>query len=233
MSIHTKKRAVYFSSLLAAIFLILSTSTASAAMLTYQFSKLTNNNAEDLSSQLSISMWDASQANAQFGTSLSTNDILFTVHNEANISSNIAEVFFDDGGLLAGPSTVINNLGGYTNFSGGGAKPGNLPGRNLADNPFDATNELSADANPGPPRNGVNSADDILGIVLGLGSYLDFDAVAQAIQAEELRFGLHVRSIGARDGSDSYISVNPVPLPAAVWLFGSALLVLLGLRRRK
>ena len=62
----TKRLYHHFSYLLIAAVLMLSASTASAAMITYQFSKLTNNNVEDLSGQLSITMWDASMANTQF-----------------------------------------------------------------------------------------------------------------------------------------------------------------------
>ena len=161
-------------------------------------------------------------------------EILFTVQNNVGIASNVTEVYFDDG--LLGPSSVINTLGGsgFTNFDGGGAAPPNLPGGNTASPPFVATQEFSADVanGPGGQSRGVNASDDILGIVLGVGGLVDFDGVAAAVESGDLRFGLHVQSIGEVGGSDSYINVNPVPLPAAVWLFGSALLGLLGLRRR-
>lgn len=206
------------------LLLALVSGNVSAASMTYGFIKVTNNNVEDLSDQLSITIWDESEANSQFGLSLS-NEVLFTVENDVGVSSNIAEVYFDDG--LLGPSVVQNSLGGFTNFSGGGASPGNLPGGNTIG--FNATSEFSADVNPGPPNNGVNDSADTLGIVLGLGSFADFNAIITAVKSGDLRFGYHVRSIGVADGSDSYASV--VPVPAAVWLFGSAL-ALLGWYRR-
>ncbi|HEB28542.1 MAG TPA: VPLPA-CTERM sorting domain-containing protein [Porticoccus sp.] len=68
--------------------------------------------------------------------------------------------------------------------------------------------------------------------MLGLGSFSDFDAVAAAVTAGELRFGLHLRTIGQAGDSDSYINTSPVPIPAAAWLFGSALIGLVGIRRK-
>jgi hypothetical protein len=202
---------------------------ASASMATYGFYKLTNNNAEDISSQLSITLWDSAGANTAFGTSLAASEVLFTVQNNVGTASNIAEVYFDDG--LLGPSVVINSLGGYTAFTGGGATPGNLPAGNTATPAFVATQEFSADVDPGNPSKGVNASNDILGIVLGLGGFADFDAVTAAVASGDLRFGLHVRSIGVAGGSDSY--VNTVPVPAAAWLFGSALIGLAGLGRKR
>lgn len=219
------------SSWLVAAAMLLGSSYASAASITYGFYKLTNTNVENLSSQLSITVWDAIGANAQFGTSLLSSQILFTVQNSVGVASNIAEVYFDDG--LLGPSVVLNSLGGFTNFSGGGANPANLPAGNTATPAFVATQLFSADVNPGPPPNGVNASNDILGIRLGLGSFADFNAVTAAVANGSLRFGLHVRSIGVAGGSDSYINTTVVPVPAAAWLFGSALLGLAGLKRKR
>ena len=209
--------------------LLLGSNYASANSVTYDFYKLTNNNVEDLSGQLSITLWDAAMANSEFSLALGGDKVLFSVENDVGIASNIAEVYFDDG--LLGPSTVENSLGGFTNFSGGGANPGDLPGGNTASPPFVATQTFSADAS-GNPVNGVNASGDILGIVLGLGSFADFDAVAAAVASGDLRFGLHVRSIGAAGGSDGYVNLNPVPVPAAVWLFGTALIGFIGISRR-
>ncbi|MFK7795346.1 MAG: hypothetical protein AB8B89_08360 [Gammaproteobacteria bacterium] len=205
-------------------------SQAHSAMVSYGFEKITNNNVEDLTNQLSITVWDATEANSEFMLMLNANQVLFTVGNDVGIASNIAEVYFDDGGSLLGPSSVLNSLAGVTNFSGGGANPGNLPsGNNVG---FSATATLSADVNPGPPANGVNESIDILGITLGLGSFADFNAVVSAINSGDLRFGYHVRSIGTAGGSDSYVS-TVVPIPAAIWLFGSAILGLISFNRRQ
>lgn len=200
----------------------------SAAMVTYGFEKVTSNNVEDISGQLSISIWDAAEANSTFSLSLSASEVLFTVKNDVGVTSNVAEVYIDDG--LLGPSVVANSLGGFTNFSGGGASPGNLPGG--AGVGFNATTLFSADVNPGPPNNGVNQSNDILGVILGLGSFADFNAIVAAVDSGDLQFGYHVRSVGVAGGSDSYVS-TVVPLPAAAWLFGSALIGLTGIKRKK
>ena len=199
-------------------------------MVSYGFEKITNNNTEDLSSQLSITIWDAAEANSTFSLSLSASEVLFTVENDVGVASNIAEIYIDDG--LLGPSVVVNSLGGFTNFSGGGAAPSNLPGG--AGIGFNATTLFSADVNPGPPPNGVNESIDILGITLGLGSFADFNAIIAAVESGDLRFGYHVRSIGTAGGSDSYASVpSAVPVPAGMWLFCSALLGLAGIKRKR
>jgi hypothetical protein len=193
----------------AGLALLFAAFNASASSVTYDFVKLTNNNVEDISGQLSITLWDSSGANSTYGAAgtntlggdLSASDVLFTVENNVGISSNVAEVYFDDG--LLGPSVVRNSLGGFTDFSGGGANPGNLPGGNNANPDFVATQDFSADVDEGNPSHGINASGDILGIVLGLGSFADFAAVAAAVDSGALRFGLHIRSIGVADESDS------------------------------
>jgi hypothetical protein len=219
--------------------LLLAATHASAADITYNFSRITNNSATDVASQLSITLWDADGANSAFGENTVANGaILFTVKNAVGIRSSVSEVYFDDGdgnGRLAGPSTVINNLGGTTKFTGGSASPSNLPGGNLASPAFIATQTFSVDSTPGNPDNGVNASADILGIVLGVGSLVDFNGVAAAVADGSLRFGLHVRDLGvnAKGESISDSFVNEVPLPAAAWLFGSALLGFAGITRRR
>jgi len=234
----TKFRALVAGAAIA----LLTALPASAGMITYTFSNLTNNQpGDDLSGQLAITLWSYDMANqAAIDNSwnnyvvLNSSQVLFTVTNNVGISSNIAEVYFDDG--LLGPSQIMNSLTGFTNFTGGGADPGNLPGGSLADPVFQASVSFSADVNPGPPSNGVNDAGDTLGIYLGLGTYADFDAVVAAVMSGDLRFGLHVRTIGSLGGGDSYISPadgpSPpdgppgVPVPGTLLLLGLGLLLL-------
>jgi len=224
---------------IAGLVILLAAFNASAASMAYGFIRVTTNNVEDLSGQLSITLWDSSEANSTFGatlgTALTATQVLFTIENDVGISSNVSEVYFDDG--LLGPSVIHNSLGGTTNFTGGGASPGNLPSGNTVSPPFVATEIFSADAQ-GNPSKGVDASLDILGIVLGLGGYADFAAVLAAVDTGDLRFGLHIRSIGEEGGSDSYVSntggssIPAVPLPAAVWLFGSVLLGFGALKRK-
>ena len=210
--------------------LLMLSSVTSAAMVTFGFEKITNNNVEDLSSQLSLTLWDSTEANSSFSLSLASNEILITVQNSVGIASNVSEVYIDDG-LLMQPPQVLNSLSGFTSFSSGpsGTSPGNLPGGNSIG--FQATDLFSADVDPGPPSRGVDQSVDILGLVYGLGSFPDFNAVVDAVNTGSMRFGYHVRSIGVAGGSDSYASV--IPIPGALWLFASSAALLIGARRIK
>ena len=77
----------------------------------------------------------------------------------------------------------------------------------------------------------------LLDVVFSLsGTFAD---LISALNTGELRLGLHVRSIdfgvtgptGSTGSSESYVST--VPLPAAVWMLGSALIGLIGFSRRQ
>ncbi|HQG49608.1 MAG TPA: hypothetical protein PK373_11010 [Sedimentisphaerales bacterium] len=59
---------------------------------TFGFYKLTNNNVENLSSQLSVVVSDAG-----------SNQVLFKFFNNVGIASSITDVYFDDGTLLESP----------------------------------------------------------------------------------------------------------------------------------
>ncbi len=61
--------------------------------------------------------------------------------------------------------------------------------------------------------------------------FYDADAIASANQAE-VALGIHDPAVGWK-ALISVQDVAPVPLPAAAWLFGSALIGLLGLGRRR
>jgi len=222
-------------------------------MLDLSFHNITNTNNDNIESQLGASVYDQDQALIDFSSTSaeniekisameSNNEVLFTFTNTADISSNLSEVYFDDGTIFS-QTSILNSLGGYTNFSDGGkngVNPGNLPGGDTISPIFEATADFGADTQ-GNAINGVNSSSDILGIIIKLQSGLGFSALQQSLVDGTLRLGLHVRSIGIAGGSDSFIN-NPfdadldpslVPIPAAMWLFGPALLALPGVIRRK
>ena len=48
-----------------------------------------------------------------------------------------------------------------------------------------------------------------------------------------LRIGIHLQGIGENGGSESLVNGPVVPVPAAAWLFGSALIGLAGLKRKQ
>jgi hypothetical protein len=208
---------------------------ASASSTTFNFAVVEENNGPNLGDQLSVTVWDAAQANAEYGLNLGANEVLFAFANDVGLASSISEIYFDDG--LLGPNAVHNDLGGAdtTAFEldadiPQGTTPGNLPGGQTLTPAFESTPGLSADAT-GNPENGVDASGEIVGISFEYGDLNDYAGVISAIWGESLRIGLHVVGIGDGEISQSY--VNAVPIPAAAWLFGSALAGLLALGRRK
>lgn len=186
---------------------------------TLSFDCITGNVAGDCAigeAQLSVDVTDAGSGQA-----------LFTFYNSGANPSSIADVYFDDGTLLGIAS--IDNSDPGVDFALLAA-PGNLPGANNASPPFVTTTGFSADSNPPVQQNGVNPGES-LGITFNLQSGGSFADVLTELANGDLRIGIHVQGY-ATGGSESFVN-NPVPVPAAVWLFGSGLLGLVGVARRK
>ncbi len=202
---------------------------AQAASFTYtNFSKLTNNNTENLTSQLGVGVTDTSGA---YGVNLAANQVLFTFTNNVGIASNIAEVYIDDDSSSIGSAASLHNsLGGFTAFTLGSVNPGNLPSGNNAN--FFANVALSADTVSGGPANGINQSADILGIVYNLNSGKTIADIQNAFNGGTLRVGYHIRSIGTGGGSDSYVTATAVPEPVSS-LVGFAGLAVVGLLKKR
>lgn len=194
-------------------------SYAQAASLSYEFSRVSSNANEDLSRQLMM------QVTEQSGGAL------FTFRNRLGVPSSITDIYFDDAhpGLFS--SVAYHSDSGVGVSFDSQAAPANLPGGNvigfLADFSGDS-NVQSVEggvATRGVMRNGVNEADEwvsFLGLWANAGS---FDGLIAAFADGHFRVGLHVQAIGLAGESDSYVSQpSPVPLPAAAWLFASALI---------
>lgn len=164
---------------------------------------------------------------------------IFTFTNAVGTPSSITAVYFDDVDNANIFSNISNNiLGGGSgesigvNFSDG-ANPANIPQGNtigfLADFSGDSANPSIT--------NGVNASGEFVSF-FGLTRIApnSFDAVIAAINSRDFRIGLSVQSIGG-GGADRYeLAVggapSEVPLPAAAWLFGSALLGFAGFKRK-
>ena len=203
---------------------------------TVSITEIVNDGGPNLSEQLSVDV-----------TNLGSNNVGFRFFNgrdgETTVDSIIGGIFFD-----IGSSNVLDIVYSATNSSDGvlfTATRGtpNLPEGEQLEPEFtdDAGFKFGHDNDIAQGNGtGVNDANagtaEFAGFVASLGSGFSFNRLISNIISGDFRIGLHVISIegeGSDAGSDSYIST--VPVPAAAWLFGSALfgIVVPGVRRRK
>lgn len=144
----------------------------------------------------------------------------------------IANVFFDDGSLLA-IATIIEGPG--VAFTEGGS-PGDLPGGEGLVPAFDATSEFLADADPPVGTNGVDPGE-WLDVRFTLQEGREYAHVLAELASTTLRIGLKVQGFDTGDANDSESFVNNpefIPLPPAGILASAGLLglLLLGVTRR-
>ena len=199
--------------------------THAASAVTIGFGCITNNNAGNCTigeTQLSVELTD-----------IGSNQVLFTFMNSGSAASSIEGVYFDDGTLLGIASLIDadDGVGGDlgVDFSEG-ASPPNLPGGNSISPAFVTTAGFLADADaPMVPVKGVNPGES-LGVIFDLIAGVNFNDTVAAL-GTDLRIGVHVIAFD-NGGSESFVS-TVVPVPAAVWLFGSGLLGLVGVARRR
>lgn len=205
---------------MATIAMVASASSATS----FGFSKISNNNEEDLSSQLSVEVTNAGLNDD--GLTL----VDFSFSNNVGIRSNVTEIYIDDGNptesLLAG--FIVDQQG--STFAYGNAMPGPLPGGNAVN--FEVSAGFVADADLGArgnARDGLNMSSDFVTIRATLRDGFAYSDILDRITSGMTRFGLHIRSIGARDGSDSYVTPGdntppppaiPAPLAASMAMVG-------------
>ena len=190
---------------------------------TYNFTQITSNGNQSVATQLTAEV-------TQSGS-----NVLFTFKNSSVIASSITDIYFDYGKTNFF-SSVSNNVLGAAGDSTGvsfadGANPSNLPsGNNIG---FSA--DASGDSNAPTSSNGVNTSSEYVSFLGTSLTGVTFANVLAGLDSGAFRLGLHVQSIGQVGGSEAFVTSTPsaVPLPAAGWLFGSALVGLMGLSRRK
>jgi len=218
------KKTIFFTAF--SLFLALFISTNSyAASYDYGFSLIPvtpSNGAIDISDQLYVSVEEG------------TGGALFTFHNVIGIDSTVTQIVFGDStdifssiGIAGSSSTDVE----FESVSGGGGYT------------FSATSLFGSQ-----PNYGLDHEDDWVSF---FGTYsttpTSFNSLKTVIGGT-LNIALHVQRIplangGNGDASDKYILTggpipggfggpDPVPLPAALWLFAPALLGFMGFRRK-
>ena len=142
----------------------------------------------------------------------------------SDVSAFIADIYFYDSMYIDGTTAAIENGTGVS-FSSG-AKPNHLPSYKKEDIAY------TADSDPSVAKNGVQAGEN-LGVTFDL---LDGVSYADALAAltdpdPEFVIGIHVQ--GLPYGQSESLITTVVPVPAAAWLFGSGLLGLASIARRR
>lgn len=160
-----------------------------------------------------------------------------------NEAPNVSQVYFDNGapgsGALLSIATLIDVDDGPADMSHAGvdfslgASPPNLPGGNTLSPAFVVTPGFLAGADTPKPQERAIDQGEWLGVVFNLQAGYGFADVLAELAGGELRIGVHMTSF-ADGGSESLVTTpTAVPVPAALWLFGSGLVGLTMVGRRR
>lgn len=192
----------------------------SASAISLDYFQASNNAGIDLSSQFETTLTAVSGG------------VEFTFFNHVGVDSSITDIYFDLGtnnSLFSNFSIAEQSAGVSFDLT---PHPGNLP----APSSFNFTSDFGGDStSPHTAANGIDVNGEYLTFLGTLGAGFTYADLLADILDDTFRVGLHVQSIGQAGESDAYISrPNVIPLPAAAWLFGSALTGLfISTRRRK
>lgn len=195
-----------------AMMLVMSSSQA----ITYSFTQV-ENDGWNIESQLSVEVLDT------------VDGVTFTFNNNVGTISSVTDIYFDQGATdwFSG-FTIINQIGtdfSPLTFDTTTASPANLPGWSGIG--FSA--DYSVDSG-GNPTNGLDNSGDYITFLATAGT--GFTSYWDLINDSDFRMGVKVQAY-ADGASDSYVTVNPIPVPAAAWLFGTALFGFFAASRRK
>jgi hypothetical protein len=140
----------------------------------------------------------------------------------------IHEIYFDSSlldGIVSSDDTSTSEVllfpGSAVEFTLDSLSPPNLPGHNLIG--FETNFGTEATGNANALQEGEVLTVTILSLL-----FSDFTAAL----ADDFRIGIHVHSFND-GGSESFVTPpSAIPVPAAFWLFGTALIGFIGMSRR-
>lgn len=162
----------------------------------------------------------------------SGSDVEFTFQNTDSLASSLTNIYWDLGS--SADAYVELNYGSASDgvdFLRKGSliasSPSDLPGG--ASVGFSTDFAIQADSKGGKPHNGVNGGE-FLTLSLTLSDGYDATWLLSALDSGNARVGVHVLSLEG-GFSASGVSTAATPIPGSVWILGSGLLGLLGLRR--
>lgn len=170
------------------------------------------------------------------------NQAAFIFKNIGTNASSISEIYFDDGALLGIASILDDPPNVDFEDIGDKVSPPDLPDGNAVNPPFEVTQGFATEADNPAPHKGINPGEELT-VVFDLVNNFSLSDVIYALLndgnndgALDLRIGIHATSF-SDDTSASFINgvpsevIDPVPLPASIFLLLGGLSALGRFRR--
>jgi hypothetical protein len=191
--------------------------TSGAAI--YNFDCGTNNSATDCAT---------SEAYLSLEVLGTTKGASFTIKNVGANTSHTKYIWFDDDGGLLNISNYSKSESAGVNYGSLDTSTTNVGG--LPDFVAEAESQNSPGAIDGV-TSGSTAAVNPEYLTFDIALNTTFAILLAALNDGGLRVGIHVGSY-AGGGSEKLSNISPVPVPAAMWLFGTALIGFVGMSRR-
>jgi len=213
---YRKKSMKHIATVFTCLLLFWSVSSSAAI---YNFSCGTNNSVANCNlseDYLSLEVLDTS-----LGAS-------FTLTNSGPLTSHLKKVWIDDDAGILDISSSVKTQSAGVNFQNISTSTRNIGGLN-----FVAEGEARKIGNT---ANGVTSGVllyEWLTYDFVLTGSNTFDLLIAALDAGTLSVGVHVGSYADGGSEKLGTSVSAVPVPAAIWLFGTGLLGLIGFSKHR